>query len=99
MGPSSNDLQGQPDQRGHKRKHQAQPRRLPPRTLREAGGRDAEGTDPQGQKLRLGGLANKGPTSSLPGQVSELGSSQKGGPPRGRRASLDSLVELGHAGP
>lgn len=75
MGPSSDDLQGQPDQRGHKRKHQAQPRRLPPRTLREAGGGDAEGTDPQGQKLRLGGLANKGPTSSLPGQVSELGSS------------------------
>ena len=62
MGPSS--VMARPE--GHEMKLQVQPRRLPPTTLGGAGGRNTEGTDLQGQKLRLGSLANTRPFGQPP---------------------------------
>lgn len=81
---------------GPKMKRQAQPQRLSPTPLRGAGGRDAEGTDLQGQKLRLGSLANVQPSRTSLGAREQL--HQPEGRPAKRKESVRA-VELGHRGP
>lgn len=81
---------------GPKMRCQAQPRRFPPTPLRGAGDRNAEGTDLQGQKLRLGSFANVQPSRTSLGAREPL--HQPEGRPAKRKESVRA-VDLGHTGP